>query len=125
MRERMRAELAVKDPGVFDLKQGVGGVADIEFIVQFKVLAHAVDDPGLLRWTDIVRQLESLSESGSLSRDDAAQLRDAYCHYRELTHRCALQETPAVIPADAERPRREAIAGIWQRIMDDRCEARV
>ncbi len=125
MRERMRAELAVKDPGVFDLKQGVGGVADIEFIVQFEVLAHAADDPGLLRWTDIVRQLESLSESGSLSRDDAAQLRDAYCHYRELTHRCALQETPAVIPADAERPRREAIAGIWQRIMDDRCEARV
>ncbi|MGD8570747.1 MAG: bifunctional [glutamate--ammonia ligase]-adenylyl-L-tyrosine phosphorylase/[glutamate--ammonia-ligase] adenylyltransferase, partial [Gammaproteobacteria bacterium] len=41
MRERMRKELAAKKSGFFDLKQGEGGITDIEFMVQYMVLARA------------------------------------------------------------------------------------
>ncbi len=41
MRERMRAELDASTAEVFDLKQGRGGIADIEFVVQYAVLANA------------------------------------------------------------------------------------
>src|SRR5690606_24913393 len=60
MRRRMRAELDRSDAGRFDLKQGAGGLVDLEFLVQYLVLREAGaqaalqaprDTPGLLpRW---------------------------------------------------------------------------
>ena len=38
MRERMRSELSHARTGYFDIKQDKGGIADIEFIVQYGVL---------------------------------------------------------------------------------------
>ena len=38
MRARMRRELSKAGPGQFDLKQDAGGIADIEFLVQYWVL---------------------------------------------------------------------------------------
>src|SRR5690606_15983499 len=35
MRARMRAELSAGGPGAFDLKQDAGGIADIEFLVDY------------------------------------------------------------------------------------------
>lgn len=46
MRGKMRAALETKDPGLFDLKQGAGGIVDIEFLVQFWVLAWSNAHPG-------------------------------------------------------------------------------
>lgn len=118
MREKMRHQLAVKDPKAFDLKQGRGGIADIEFVVQFEVLANAAVEPELIRWTDIVRQIESLRTAGFLGEDDAASLRLAYCQYREQAHRCALQEWPAVLPGEEALGLSEGVKQIWQRIME-------
>ena len=46
MREKMRKHLdrGTKD-GKFSLKQGTGGIVDIEFMVQFAVLAWSHDHP--------------------------------------------------------------------------------
>ncbi|MCB1719988.1 MAG: bifunctional glutamine synthetase adenylyltransferase/deadenyltransferase, partial [Candidatus Competibacteraceae bacterium] len=52
MRERMRAELDASTEENFDLKQGPGGIADIEFMVQYAVLANAWRWPDLLIFTD-------------------------------------------------------------------------
>ena len=60
MRERMRTELDSSAAEVFDLKQGRGGIADIEFVVQYEVLANACHDPDLLIFTDNIRQLDGL-----------------------------------------------------------------
>ena len=46
MRERMRRELSRGNSELFDLKQGHGGIADIEFVVQYLVLAHVCTAPG-------------------------------------------------------------------------------
>ena len=42
MRDKMRRHLLRGGDGEFDLKQGAGGMVDIEFITQYLVLAHAL-----------------------------------------------------------------------------------
>lgn len=118
MREKMRANLAARDPAVFDLKQGSGGIVDIEFIVQFGVLSRAHHYKKLTEWTDVVRLLDSLTEAGFLNADDAGLLRQAYCLFRERTHRLALLEVPALVPADEYFEFRSRVQRIWRDVME-------
>lgn len=118
MRERMRRELARGDDVRFDLKQDRGGVADIEFVVQYSVLAHAHDTPALVRYTDNIRLLEALAESGRFDADDAGMLIDAYRAFRARIHRLALLGEPAVVKPDADLERfRAAVTHIWDERM--------
>lgn len=119
MRERMRGEKGSRDKGLFDLKQDRGGVADIEFMVQYGVLSGARTTPTLLRYTDNVRLIGELSESGWLSRDEAGMLADAYRAYRARIHRATLQERPAAVPANELAELREAVTALWRRLMVD------
>lgn len=118
MRERMRENLASRDAGLFDLKQGQGGIADIEFIVQFGILSEANDHQDSLRWTDVVRLLDSLRATGFLSAENAELLRQAYCLYRERTHRAALLEAPAMVPVAEYAELRCRVQAIWREIME-------
>ena len=61
MRLRMRRELSKAGAGQFDIKQGAGGIADIEFLVQYWVLEAAARHPCLLDHSDNIRQLEGLA----------------------------------------------------------------
>lgn len=117
MREKMRENLATREKGVFDLKQGVGGIADIEFIVQFGVLLNAHTNRNLLNFSDTVRLLDILPETGFLSREDAEFLKSAYFKYRNLGHRAALQEQPAFIPENQLQDIRTRVERIWLRLM--------
>ena len=117
MREKMRESLGSHTPGQFDLKQDFGGIVDIEFLVQFGVLSRAQDCPPLTEWTDVVRLLESLTTAGFLAADDAGFLRQAYCGYRERTHRAALLEVPARLPDDEFAEVRSRVQAIWTAIM--------
>lgn len=119
MRERMRTELDSSDSDTFDLKQGRGGIADIEFMVQYEILAHACRYPELLTFTDNIRQLDGLEQTGILSTADAAQLRDAYREQRRHIHLLTLQEQPARIPLDNMQVARESVNSIWQRLMEN------
>ena len=117
MRERMRQELDQRDPARFDLKQGTGGIADIEFMVQYLVLRHAHGHPNLLVWSDNIRLLETLGAEGLLASDEAALLADAYRSYRKRVHELTLQELPAVVDADEFSGFRQRVGAVWQRIM--------
>ncbi len=119
MRERMRRELDRGREGQFDLKQARGGVADIEFVVQYEVLRRAQETPALIAYTDNIRLLEALAEAGYLAADDAQLLTDAYRAYRARVHRLALLGQPAVVEPDAELASyREAVAALWGRHME-------
>ena len=59
MRTRMRRELLKQDPDTFDLKQGRGGIVDIEFLIQYLILLHAHRFPELVTYSDNVRQIRS------------------------------------------------------------------
>jgi glutamate-ammonia-ligase adenylyltransferase len=97
MREKMREALATKESNKFDLKQSKGGIADIEFIVQFGILARAAKNPALTTYTDNVRLLEGLQEDGFMSKTEAETLKAAYCTYRDTGHKLVLQGGRALI----------------------------
>jgi len=117
MREKMRAALATKESDKFDLKQSKGGIADIEFIVQFMVLAHAERFPDLTTYTDNVRQLESLAHHGLISEVEANELKTAYCSYRDLGHKQVLQGDDALIGGAEVDELRADVERIWQKLM--------
>jgi glutamate-ammonia-ligase adenylyltransferase len=113
MRAKMRANLDRSGGGRFDLKQGLGGIADIEFMVQYWVLRWAADYPELADWSDNIRQLETLGRLGLLPGRTAEDLTTAYKTLRAAYHRSALQEQPAIVGDAHLRPQRERVAALW------------
>jgi glutamate-ammonia-ligase adenylyltransferase len=119
MREKMRGNLDKSKSGQFDLKQGRGGIVDIEFMVQYAVLRWASVHPDLLGWTDNIRLLETLSRLGLLSGDSADRLMDAYRTFRAAYHRSALQDLPASIGDDQLLEEQSLVRKIWQQTFMD------
>ena len=120
MREKMRKHLgrATKD-GKFSLKQGIGGIVDIEFMVQFAVLAWSHNHPELTRWTDSIRILESLAQSGLLSEQQISQLIDAYKRYRSTGHLLQLQNQSPEVASNELLESREIVTAQWQQLFDN------
>jgi glutamate-ammonia-ligase adenylyltransferase len=118
MREKMRANLDKTRPGWFDLKQGAGGIADIEFMVQYAVLRWACEHPELTRWTDNIRLLETLIRVGRLPEASGADLTSAYKALRAAYHRNALQDTPGLVKDDQLGRERERVVAIWRDLME-------
>ena len=117
MRERMRAEHASTGASRFDIKHDPGGITDIEFMVQYGVLAYAAEYPALLTWTDNKRLLEVFRSSGILAAADCDALREAYFSERDRIHRCALQEVPAIVPSDEFEAERRKVVQIWNQFV--------
>jgi glutamate-ammonia-ligase adenylyltransferase len=118
MRQRMRDEFAKKpaaerDKLSFIIKHGRGGIVDIEFMVQYLVLAHSAEHPALLAWPDNVRILETAHACELLSIEQFRLLTDAYLSLRSALHQFALEhrdseETPRPL-ADFQ----SAVSQIW------------
>lgn len=114
MRERMRKELLCREPGIFDLKQDTGGIVDIEFLVQYLVLLKSHEYPQLVRWTDNVRLIGVLAETGIIDDITAYILRKAYLIYRSIGHRLNLQEKTASVPENRFGSLRKKVGEIWE-----------
>jgi glutamate-ammonia-ligase adenylyltransferase len=114
MREKMRKHLGqgTKD-GKFSLKQGSGGIVDIEFMVQFAVLAWSHDHPSLTRWSDTIRIIESLSQCGMLEEQKALQLIDAYKRFRTAGHRLQLHNQLAEVAVSEFVEERKMVVTHW------------
>ncbi len=120
MREKMRTHLGSKDKEPqFNLKQDAGGIVDIEFMVQYAVLAWAEESPELTEYTDNIRILGALEQAGRLSSEFVAQLIDAYKTYRTAGHRLALQRQEAVVSDDqAFIDERKVVTDLWQQLLE-------
>jgi glutamate-ammonia-ligase adenylyltransferase len=70
----------------FDLKHDVGAIVDIEFLIQYEMLNSANDHPTLVRWTDVIRQLDDFAELGIVSKQEKEVLQQAYLSYRAAVH---------------------------------------
>ncbi|MBW2478990.1 MAG: bifunctional [glutamate--ammonia ligase]-adenylyl-L-tyrosine phosphorylase/[glutamate--ammonia-ligase] adenylyltransferase [Deltaproteobacteria bacterium] len=114
MRERMRKELLKPEGGVLDLKQGAGAMVDIEFLVQYLVLLHSYQYAGLLQWTDNVRLIQALIETGAMDEYTAHVLKHAYLIYRAAAHQLSLQEKPAKVPRQDFAHLQKRVAEIWE-----------
>jgi glutamate-ammonia-ligase adenylyltransferase len=119
MREKMRASLDRSGPDQFDLKQGHGGIADIEFMVQYAVLSQADRHPDLLDWTDNIRLLEGLARHDLMPGQRAEELADIYRALRTDYHRYSLQNQPGLVPAERLREERRRVRELWRELMLD------
>ncbi|MCG8617872.1 MAG: bifunctional [glutamate--ammonia ligase]-adenylyl-L-tyrosine phosphorylase/[glutamate--ammonia-ligase] adenylyltransferase, partial [Desulfobacterales bacterium] len=113
MREKMRKQRLKHEPGVFDLKQGLGGIVDIEFLVQYPVLHHAADYPDITVWTDNIRLMEGLSVEALISGEESQILQETYVAMRRAMHRLTLQERPQQVDEDMFRKMADAVAKIY------------
>ena len=114
MRQRMRKELDKSDAMQFDLKQGSGGIGDIEFIVQYLVLVNAHEHRSVVHYPDNIRQLATLAAAGCLDADEALRLQDIYRAYRLRLHHLTLDEKQPLLPAREFAAERADVRRIWE-----------
>jgi glutamate-ammonia-ligase adenylyltransferase len=117
MRAKMRKQLDKSSADAFDLKQGRGGIGDIEFLVQYLVLSNADSHPTLLHYPDNIRQLGVLGAVGLLDPNDVARLQEAYRCFRRASHRLALDGKPAIVGASELTDEREFVFALWEKAM--------
>jgi glutamate-ammonia-ligase adenylyltransferase len=119
MRRRMREELSLAKDGTFDIKQGPGGIADIEFLVDYWVLAHSERYPELVEFPDNIRQLEALARVGLVPEELCLRLKDAYLALRRRVHELALDEGGRVVPDTEFSGVRDFVSGVWREVFAD------
>ncbi len=122
MRERMRRELDKSQKGRFHIKQGYGGMIDIEFLIQYLVLAHAHRYPELITYSDNIRQIDTLEQVGLLDDDTAESLRESYRRLRRRSHRLKLQEQPSVVTDTEFTDERAMVQTLWQYYFDHKTQ---
>jgi glutamate-ammonia-ligase adenylyltransferase len=116
MRARMREEQ--KRVGEdFDIKLDAGGLTDIEFMVQYAVLAHAHENPTLLDWPDNIRNLESLVSTGVMPKETGDLLADSYREFRRRVHHLTLEGRPGRVPPFEVEPMRQRVRELWHKTL--------
>lgn len=113
MRDKMRKELDKGKADQFDLKQGPGGIVDIEFMVQYGVLAFVHEYPELQTWTDNIRLLMVMAAVGVMDAEQVDILSQAYKVYRGRLHRLTLDEQAGLVAAEEYQDSRTAVIKVW------------
>ena len=119
MRAKMRAHLDRSQPGLFDVKQGEGGLTDIEFLTQYLVLRHAHEHPALVDWPDNWRQTDALVAAGVLGAEQARALIESYRQFRAYLHAQDLQQSKQLADDSAFEAARAAVRAVWRAFLGE------
>jgi glutamate-ammonia-ligase adenylyltransferase len=107
----------------FDLKHDAGGMVDIEFIVQFLILAYAHQHPALIGNLGNIALLGIASSAGLIPDSSAIAVADAYRLLREQQHRLRLdgaEKTRVDLALHPDLLRaRTAVSTLWEGIFQD------
>jgi glutamate-ammonia-ligase adenylyltransferase len=118
---RARVGAAHRDKaGFFDIKHSPGGMVDIEFAVQFLVLAHGAAYPALRANVGNIALLVRAQACGLLPApvgEDAAQ---AYRSLRQIQHRARLDEAPTALALESVVAERDAGLALWSAVFGAR-----
>jgi glutamate-ammonia-ligase adenylyltransferase len=115
MRDKVRAAHRV-DPEAFDVKHSAGGMVDVEFAVQFLVLAHSAQHPGLVDNVGNIALLQRAQDAGLLPGSIGADAAHAYRELRRVQHHARLNEAPTQVAADELPAPRAAVLALWQAV---------
>jgi glutamate-ammonia-ligase adenylyltransferase len=118
---RRKVHAGHPNPGnEFDLKHDAGGMVDIEFIVQFLVLAYSSQHHQLIGNLGNIALLRIAAQVGLIEKSIAEEVGDAYRLLRALQHRLRLdgaEKTRIKIEIQPELEKaRNAVLGLWQKI---------
>jgi len=115
MREKMRTAHSVP-AGLFDFKHSVGGMIDLEFAVQYLVLAHAHAHPSLQANSGNIALLHSAEAAGLLPKGLGVAAADAYRELRHLQHQARLDEQVGRHEAAQMQGHSRAIQAVWSAV---------
>lgn len=105
---------------LFDLKHDTGGIVDVEFIVQYLVLAYAHQYHAL---TQNIGNIALLGLAGRLGLVDAQAAQagaDAYRAYRRIQHAMRLQGVEnARVAAEPYSRQRDEVRVLWRQVFGD------
>lgn len=116
MRQKMKRHLTTEKVDAFDLKQGDGGIADIEFITQYIVLKYAHTHPNLCRYSDNIRLLIEAQQEHLLEEVDAQNLINAFQIFRCESHALALQGEQ-LLEQHNLNSERQAVIRCWNKLL--------
>ncbi len=128
MREKMRAaqSTSLKNspstnaPEMFELKNGVGGIIDVEFLVQFLVLSHAKTHPQLTQNIGNIALLKLLASLNIIEAEAAEKVAMAYREYRKMQHALKLQGAPHMrVEVTSARAHKTAVKALWSQVFAD------
>ena len=114
MREKLHG--AHPNPsGLFDLKHDRGGMIDIEFAVQYLVLARAHEFPRLTGNLGNIALLGIAAELGLLEKSLGEECRAAYREFRRRQHGLRLNGARyARVPAAEVAAHVDAVRELWR-----------
>ncbi len=113
MREKMHAAHPNRS-GLLDLKHDRGGMIDVEFAVQYLVLAHAHEHALLAKNLGNIALLKIAADFGLIETEIAEEARNAYREFRRLQHRLRLNGARyARVPLRDVSPQVDAVRELW------------
>jgi glutamate-ammonia-ligase adenylyltransferase len=115
MRNKLSAARPVK-PDVFDVKHSAGGMVDVEFAVQFLVLAFARQHPSLLANVGNIQLLKRSEQAGLLPSGIGVAAGNAYRALRKVQHQARLDELATQIPHPQAQEWREDVLALWRAV---------
>jgi glutamate-ammonia-ligase adenylyltransferase len=100
---------------LFDLKHDRGGMVDVEFIVQYLVLAHAHRERRLLGNLGNIALLRIAGELGLIDATLAGEVAGAYRRFRKLQHELRLNNAAfARVHANTVSAEAAAVRALWR-----------
>ena len=115
MRKKMAASHASKyDNGTFELKHDPGGLVDVEFLVQYLVLGHAVEHAILTHNLGNIALLHICGGLGLIPAGLAADCANSYRELRRLQHRQRLDDQPSRVQATEVTTIRAPTLELWR-----------
>jgi glutamate-ammonia-ligase adenylyltransferase len=115
MRDKVGAARPVR-AGLFDIKHSAGGMMDVEFAVQYLVLAHSAQHPGLLENLGNIALLRHAEAVGLLPPTVGVAAADAYRELRRAQHRARLDEQSTQVPPQTLSRHRDAVLALWRAV---------
>ena len=115
MRQKVRDAHPQRDERI-DPKHCEGGLMDIEFAVQYLVLAHGRAHPGLQDNLGNIALLKRAEDARLLDAGIGAGAADAYRELRRAQHRARLDEQPTLFAEETLAPERAAGRALWRAV---------
>jgi glutamate-ammonia-ligase adenylyltransferase len=117
----MRARMHDAHPNasrLFDVKHDPGGMIDLEFVVQYLVLAHAHEHARLVGNLGNIALLGMAGELGLIPPELARRAQDAYREFRRVQHALRLEGASyARVPPEQLAGRAHAVRELWQAVL--------
>jgi glutamate-ammonia-ligase adenylyltransferase len=115
MRQKMR-EGHPNNSGLFDIKHDRGGMVDIEFMVQFLVLAYSATYPELTANSGNLALLQQSAKLNLIDQQLSNTVQEIYRNLRRIQHSMRLNSSaPCRIAGNA--PNIEAATILWQSLL--------